>query len=173
MRGCSWLRKHHSSNRLFSWPQLQSGINGRDWTYNLLQWKLGQRPLLKDELAQTQRMKHVFFFSKFSRTAHSSEEWQCWIYCSTSCELSHLLAVICLLCLCFKLDSWVVSEVPLSNQESSCVWKCFGRDRTASAQCAVVRSMWQLRYILQLNSQWTENTVPYVGFDTSHEIWTR
>lgn len=37
--------------------------------------------------------------------------------------------------------------------------------------------MWQLRHILQLisgsESQWAENAVPYVDFDTSQEIWTR
>lgn len=154
--GLSLVRQHHGSNRLFSWTtaaaqQRQTGLElllaagktGTNWN----KWEF------EGKISSSSQQKSSNSFS----------------------ESLGFLAWSIFLLLFSELRSWIVSEVPLSNQQLSCVGNCFGRQRAASAQCAVVRSMWQLRFVLQLNSepQWNENIVTYVGFITSHRIWTR
>lgn len=133
---CCWWRQHHGRHRLFSWPQLQHSSDWVDQSSYWLQGKLGQIEQVRIWMKGIQQQHEAFwllgcFFYGFAR--HPSHHFL-------------LFSVIM---------SWadgLFFEVPLSNQQLSCVWNCFGRQRAASAQRALMCSMWQLRFALKLKS---------------------
>lgn len=128
---CCWWRQHHGSHRLFSWPQLQHSSDRVDQSSYWLQGKLGQI-----EQANLKEECEAF--------------WQFY-----EAPISPFFAVF----RHYDFGSWIVFWGAVEEPAVELCLKLFWEVKAASARRALMCSVWQLRFVLQLKSgsepQWT------------------